>query len=144
MKVIIIDDFSYAIRGMMMVAKQAGHEVLGVCLIEPNAPDRVVRDLEYPGQLLTADLDEAVRMVRSFEPDVIFMDHEFKDVSDITGKKFAAMLGYPPEKFVGTGSAMQEYCGRKMKGNKSSIGERATEGNEFRKLILETKKEDKR
>lgn len=139
MKVVIIDDFSYAIRGMMIVAKESGHKVLGVCLIRSSAPRYIMKDSEYPGQLLTSDLDEAVQVVKKFEPDVIFIDHDFKGMPDITGEKISAMIGYSPEKFVGTGNVIQEYCGRKMNGSKTAIGERATEGNEFLRLISDTK-----
>ena len=114
MKVAIVDDGLYVVINMQKVVREAGHEVLGIC-ISFRKDERVL--------CIDEDLDKVAEKIKEFRPDVVFLDHDLSLGSDRNGEALAKKLGLPWEKLVGISSGNpQRYCGKNLPVEKTNVG----------------------
>ncbi len=132
MRIAIVEDMGWVVESMSRIAKEAGHEVLGVCIEE--APDPCFSK-PNDNRVFTRDLDEAARMVREFQPDMVLIDHDLGLGQELTGRYFAEKLALPVSKCVGISSEHDQcYCCGVWYGSKTRIEEDRVK-QKFLKLI---------
>jgi len=107
-KVLVIESENdlLAFCSMVRITRDAGYEVLGIIVGNKHSPDA--------GIVCTADQAKIIESVRSFEPDVVLLEHDLGLGPHLTGRYFVRQLGLRPEVLVGTSIYDQGYCGREM------------------------------
>lgn len=109
MRIVIIDDDA-TVAYMKRALVAAGHEVMAIGVCQPFGPSEVF-DFE------TKDLNEVAAKTKEFNPERIFLDHDFGMSEDRTGATVAQLLDLPKEKLIGTSSSYdQTYCGQHFSG----------------------------
>lgn len=132
MRVAILEDSNQEFKDMVEAASEDGHTVLGVHICcDPRYEFFPCESKE--GEFHTRNIDEAVTAIRSFRPDIVFIDYKLG--LHETGEDFARKLGMPRTKCVGTSSAYDQraYCSRRMW--KSSFSEYPEEKKQFLNLL---------
>lgn len=107
-KILIVESDRVALCAMIRIARDSSREVKGILFGENHAcahDDNI---------LCTNNPMQAIAFIRSFNPDVTFLEHDLGLGSHLTGRYFAHELGLRRETLVGISIHDQSYCGHMM------------------------------